>query len=63
MDVGGRSNGASLSEEAQCSGPLGRASFLGTPKDMLGLLFLGARGYKLINLGAIWNFGKVAGPP
>jgi hypothetical protein len=33
--LGGSRNGASLSEEAQSGGPLGRASFLGTPKDML----------------------------
>jgi hypothetical protein len=36
-DEGGSRNGASLSEEAQCGGPLGRASLLGTPKDMLRL--------------------------
>jgi hypothetical protein len=35
MDEGGSSNGASLSKEAQCGRPLGRASLLGTPKDML----------------------------
>jgi hypothetical protein len=46
MDVGGCRNGASLFEEAQCGGPLGRVPMLGTPKDMLGLLFLGARGYQ-----------------
>jgi hypothetical protein len=40
MDVGGSRNGASLFEEAQCGGPLGRIPLLGTPKDMLGLLFL-----------------------
>jgi hypothetical protein len=39
MDVGGSSNGASLFEEAQCDGPVGRAPLLGTPKDMLGLFF------------------------
>jgi hypothetical protein len=46
MDVRGSRNGASLSEEAQHGGPLGRAALLGTPKDMLGLLFIGARGYQ-----------------
>jgi hypothetical protein len=35
MDEGGSSNGVSLSKKAQCGGPLGRASLLGTPKDML----------------------------
>jgi hypothetical protein len=33
MLVGGSRNGASLSEEAQCSGPLGRPPLLGTLKD------------------------------
>jgi hypothetical protein len=46
MDVGSSRNGASLFEETQIGGPLGRAPLLGTPKDMLGLLFLGARGYQ-----------------
>jgi hypothetical protein len=45
MDVGGSRNGVSLSEGAHCGGPLGRAPLLGTPKDMLGLLFLGAGRY------------------
>jgi hypothetical protein len=45
MYVGGSRNGASLFEEAQYGGPMGRAALLGTPKDMLRLLFLGARGY------------------
>jgi hypothetical protein len=46
MDVGGSRNGASVSEDAQYSGALGRAPLLGTPKDMLGFLFFfGARGY------------------
>jgi hypothetical protein len=35
MDEEGSRNGASLSEEAQCRGSLGRAPLLGTPKDML----------------------------
>ena len=35
MDEGGSRNGAFLSEEAQCKGPLGRASLLGTLEDML----------------------------
>jgi hypothetical protein len=35
MDEGGSRNGASLSEEAQCRQPLGRAPLLGTLKDML----------------------------
>jgi hypothetical protein len=35
MDVGGSRNGGSLSEEAHCEAPLGRAPLLGTPKDML----------------------------
>jgi hypothetical protein len=32
---GGSRNGASLSEEAWCGGPLGRAPLLGTLEDML----------------------------
>jgi hypothetical protein len=40
MDEGGSRNGASLSEETQCGGLLGRVPLLGTPKDMLGFLFL-----------------------
>ena len=35
MDEGGSWNGAFLSEEAQCGGPLGRAPSLGTLEDML----------------------------
>jgi hypothetical protein len=35
MDEGGSRNGAFLSEEAQCEGPLGRAPLLGTLEDML----------------------------
>jgi len=35
MDEGGFRNGAFLSEEAQCRGPLGRAPLLGTLEDML----------------------------
>ena len=35
MDEGGSRNGAFLSEEAQCRGPLGRAPLLGTLEDML----------------------------
>ena len=35
MDEGGSRNGAFLSEEAQCGGPLGRGPLLGTLKDML----------------------------
>jgi len=35
MDEGVSRNGAFLSEQAQCRGPLGRAPGLGTPKDML----------------------------
>jgi hypothetical protein len=34
MDEGGSRTGTSLSEEAQCGGPLRRAPLLGTPKDM-----------------------------
>jgi hypothetical protein len=63
MDVGGSRNGVSLSEEAQCSGPLGRAPLLGTPKDTLGLLFLESEDITDVSLGAIWNFGKVIGFP
>jgi len=37
MDEGGSRNGAFLSEEAQCGGPLGRAPLLGTLEDMLEL--------------------------
>jgi hypothetical protein len=36
MDEGVSRNGAFLSEEAQCGGPLGRAPLLGTLEDMLG---------------------------
>jgi hypothetical protein len=35
MDEGGSRNGAFLSEQAQCGGPLGRAPLLGTLEDML----------------------------
>ena len=35
VDEGGSRNGALLSEEAQCGGPLGRASLLGTLEDTL----------------------------
>ena len=35
MDEGGSRNGAFLSEDAQCAGPLGRAPLLGTLEDML----------------------------
>jgi hypothetical protein len=35
MDEGGSRYGASFSEEAQCGGPMGRATLLGTLKDML----------------------------
>jgi len=35
MDEEGSRNGAFLSEEAQCGGPLGRAPLLGTLEDML----------------------------
>jgi hypothetical protein len=63
MDVGGSRNGASLSEEVQCGGSLGRAPLLGTPKDMLRLLFLEPEDIKNVSLGAIWNFGKVTGLP
>jgi hypothetical protein len=63
MDVGGSRNGASLSEEAQCGGSLGTAPLLGTPKDMLGLLFLETEDINNVSLGAIWNFGKVTGLP
>ena len=35
MDEGGSKNGPSLSEEAQCGEPLGRAPLLGTLEDML----------------------------
>jgi len=35
MDEGGCRNGASLSEEAQCGGPLGRAPLQVTLEDML----------------------------
>ena len=33
MDDGSSANGAFLSEEAQCGGPLGRANLLGTLED------------------------------
>jgi len=35
MDEGGSRNGAFLSEEAQCGGPLGRVPLLGTLEDTL----------------------------
>jgi hypothetical protein len=35
MDERGSRNGAFLSEEAECGGPLGRAPLLGTLEDML----------------------------
>jgi hypothetical protein len=35
MDEEGSGNGAFLSEEAQCEGPLGTAPLLGTLEDML----------------------------
>jgi hypothetical protein len=35
IDEGGSRNGASLSQEAQCGGPLGRAPLLGTLGDTL----------------------------
>jgi hypothetical protein len=35
MDEGGSRNGAALSEEGQCGGPLGRGPLLGTLEDML----------------------------
>jgi len=35
VDEGGSRNGAFLSEDAQCGGPLGRDSLLGTLEDML----------------------------
>jgi len=35
MDEGGSRNGAFLSEEAQCGGPLVRDPLLGTMEDML----------------------------
>ena len=35
MGEGGSTNGAFLSEEAQCGGPLGRAPLLETLEDML----------------------------
>ena len=35
MDEGGSRNGAFLSEEAQCGGPLGRAPLLGTLEDIV----------------------------
>jgi hypothetical protein len=63
MDEGGFRNGASVSEEVQCGGSLGRAVLLGTLKDMLGLLFLEPEDIKIASLGAIWNFGNVTGLP
>jgi len=95
MDEGGSRNGAFLSEEAQCGGPLGRAPLLGTLDDLLrkaldtgislhrgpigepggDLLartferkgcyiwvpFLDPEDFKVLSLGAIWNFGKGTG--
>jgi hypothetical protein len=51
MDVGGSRNGTSVSEVAQCGGPLERAPLLWAPKGMLGLLFLGVRGYRKCKSG------------
>jgi hypothetical protein len=51
MDVGGSRNGVALFEVAQCGGPLERAPLLGTLRDMLQLLFLGARRYKKCKSG------------
>jgi hypothetical protein len=34
MDEGGSGNGALLSEEAQCGGPLGKAPLMGTLEDI-----------------------------
>jgi len=42
MYEGGCTNGASLSEEAQCREPLGRAPLLGTLEDMLKRLWIRA---------------------
>jgi hypothetical protein len=39
MDAGDSRNGASVSEEPQYGGHLGRTSLLGTVKDRLGLFF------------------------
>jgi hypothetical protein len=63
MDVGSSGNGASVSEEAQYGGPLGRTPLLETPEDMLGLSFLEPEDIKIVSLGAIWNFSKVTGLP
>jgi hypothetical protein len=53
MDVGGSRNGASVFEETQCGGPLGRAHLLGTAKDMLGVLFLEPEDIENVSLGAL----------
>ena len=57
MDEGGYRNGAFLSEEAQCGGPLGRVPLLGNLEDMLrkapdtGISLIGAP----LCLRGIWN--------
>jgi hypothetical protein len=61
MYIGGSENGVSVSEVAQCGRSLGRASLLGTLKDILGLFFWGPEDIKAVSLGAMWNFVKVKG--
>jgi hypothetical protein len=53
MDEGGSRNGAFLSEEAQCVGPLGRAPLLGTLKYIL---------RKALDTGISLHWGPVGGP-
>jgi hypothetical protein len=61
MDVGGSRNGASLFVVAQCFGPLRRAPLLGTPKDMLGLLFLEPEDIKNVSLGRSGTLARLQG--
>jgi len=53
MDEGSSRNGSSLSEEAQCRGPMGRAPLLGTLEDML---------KKALNTGICPHRGPVEEP-
>ena len=50
---GGSRNGAFLSEQAQCEGPLGRAPLLGTLEDML---------IKALDMGICLHRGPVGEP-
>jgi len=53
MDKGASRNGALLSEEAQCGGPMGRVPFLGTLEDRL---------RKALDTGISLHRGRVGKP-